>query len=156
MMIINDFLTMTLALDNSRVTRTPNMWDLKSITLASVFVGMIFFAIELAVFFAGIGWFGLPLSGIQTLMVLSLIYTGQLGIYIIRERGRFWQSWPHRYVALTLWFAIALVTLMGTYGLGMQALPLRDIGITFGICAAAILLTDFPKHWAYQRLKIGY
>jgi len=155
MMIINDFLTMTLAIDNSRATRTPNMWDLKSITLASVFVGMIFFLIELVVFFAGMDYFHLNLGGIQTLMLLSLVYTGQMGIYIVRERGHFWQSWPHKYVAATLWFAVALLTLMGIYGLGMDKLPAGEIGITFAICAAAILLTDFPKHWAYRRLGIG-
>ncbi|MFA6907469.1 MAG: plasma-membrane proton-efflux P-type ATPase [Candidatus Micrarchaeia archaeon] len=155
MMIINDFLTMTLAIDNSRATRTPNMWNLKSITLASVFVGIIFFLIELAVFFIGLGYFRLDLGGIQTLMLLSLVYTGQVGIYIVRERGHFWQSWPHRYVSATLWFAVVLLTLMGMYGVAMDRLPLREIGITFAICAAAILLTDFPKHWAYKKLGIG-
>ena len=155
MMIINDFLTMTLAIDNSRATKTPNMWDLKSITLASVFVGIIFFLIELAVFFAGMSYFQLDLAGIQTLMLLSLVYTGQMGIYIIRERGHFWQSWPHRYVAATLWFAIALLTVMGISGIGMGRLPASEVGITFAICAAAILITDFPKQWAYRRLGIG-
>ena len=155
MMIINDFLTMTLAIDNSRATKTPNMWNLKSITLASVFVGIIFFLIELIVFFTGMDYFHLSLGGIQTLMLLSLVYTGQLGIYIVRERGHFWQSWPHKYVAITLWFAVALLTLMGMYGLGMDKLPANEIFVTFAICAAAILLTDFPKHWAYRRLGIG-
>ena len=155
MMIINDFLTMTLAIDNSRATRTPNMWDLKSITLASIFVGMFFFIIELIVFFTGMKHFGLDLLGMQTLILLSLVYTGQLGIYIVRERGHFWQSWPHKYVAATLWFAIVLVTLMGVYGVAMVKLPLNEIGMTFAICAAAILITDLPKHWAYKRLGIG-
>jgi len=155
MMIINDFLTMTLAIDNSRATKTPNMWNLKSITLASVFVGIIFFLIGLVVFFAGMDYFRLNLGGIQTLMLLSLVYTGQLGIYIVRERGHFWQSWPHKYVAITLWFAVALLTLMGVYGLGMDKLPANVVFVTFAICAAAIFLTDFPKHWAYRRLGIG-
>ena len=155
MMIINDFLTMSLAIDNSRATKTPNRWDLKSITLVSVFVGIIFFLIELAVFFAGMSYFKLDLAGIQTLMLLSLVYTGQMGIYIVRERGHFWQSWPHKYVAITLWFAIALLTAMGIMGVGMDRLPAFEVGITFAICAAAILLTDFPKHWAYRRLGIG-
>ncbi|MFA6328406.1 MAG: plasma-membrane proton-efflux P-type ATPase [Candidatus Micrarchaeia archaeon] len=155
LMIINDFLTMTLAIDNSRATKMPNMWDLKSITLASVFVGAIFFAIELAVFFAGMSYFHLDLGGMQTLMLLSLVYTGQMGIYIVRERGHFWQSWPHRYVALTLWFAVIFLTMMGIYGVAMDKLPAGEIGITFAICAACIALTDFPKHWAYHRLGIG-
>ncbi|MFA6213767.1 MAG: plasma-membrane proton-efflux P-type ATPase, partial [Candidatus Micrarchaeia archaeon] len=155
MMIINDFLTMTLAIDNSRATRNPNMWDLRSITLASVFVGSLFFLIELIVFFAGMSYFRLDLGGMQTLMLLSLVYTGQMGIYIVRERGHFWQSWPHRYVAITLWLAVALLTLMGAYGVGMEKLPAAEIGITLAICAGAILLTDFPKHFAYRKLGIG-
>jgi H+-transporting ATPase len=155
LMIINDFLTMTLAIDNSRATKTPNMWNLKSITRASVFVGMFFFIIEAIVFFMGLKHFGLNLEGMQTLMLLSLVYTGQLGIYIVRERGHFWQSMPHRYVALTLWFAIALLSLMAIYGVAMYPLPLSEIGWTFAVCAAAILITDFPKHWMYNKLGIG-
>jgi H+-transporting ATPase len=155
MMVINDFLTMTLAIDNSRATKTPNRWELKSITLASVFVGAFFFLIELAIFFLGMIYFGMGLGSMQTLMLLSLVYTGQLGIYIVRERGHFWQSWPHKYVSITLWFAIIAMSLIGIAGLGMVALPTNEVLLTFAICAAAILLTDFPKHWAYKRLGIG-
>ncbi|MFA4983419.1 MAG: plasma-membrane proton-efflux P-type ATPase [Candidatus Micrarchaeia archaeon] len=155
MMVINDFLTMTLAVDNSRATKSPNRWELKSITLASVFVGAFFFLIELLVFFWGMDHYGMALGSIQTLMLLSLVYTGQLGIYIIRERGHFWQSWPHKYVSITLWFAIAAMTLAGIAGLGMVALPANEALLTFAICLAAILLTDFPKHWIYRKLGIG-
>jgi len=155
MMIINDFLTMTLAIDNSRATKTPNRWELRSITNASVFVGALFFAIELAILLLGVKAFGLALDGIQTLMLLSLVYTGQLGIYIIRERGHFWQSMPHKYVSITLWFAIIALTLCGVYGWGMTPVSLQQAGITFAICAGAIFLTDFPKHWAYKKLGIG-
>jgi H+-transporting ATPase len=156
LMVVNDFLTMTLAVDHSRASKSPNMWDLKKITIASSFVGILFFIIELVIFFLGVSYFGLGLAGIQTLMLLSLVYTGQLGIYIIRERGHFWQSWPHKYVAITLWFAIVAFTLLGTHGIGMDALPIREIGLTFAICLAAILLTDFPKYWVYRKLGIGY
>ncbi|VVC00910.1 Copper-exporting P-type ATPase B [uncultured archaeon] len=155
MMVINDFLTMTLAIDNSRATKTPNKWELKSITNASVFVGAFFFIIELAILLLGVKTFGLELSGIQTLMLLSLVYTGQLGIYIVRERGHFWQSMPHKYVSITLWFAIIALTLCGIYGLGMTPVSVQQAGITFAICAVAILLTDFPKYWAYRKLGIG-
>lgn len=155
MMVINDFLTMTLALDNSRATKTPNKWDLRSITLASIFVGGFFFIIELIIFFLGMNYFGMALGSIQTLMLLSLVYTGQLGIYIIRERGHFWQSWPHKYVSITLWFAIIAMSFVGIAGLGMVPLPSNELLLTFVICATAIVLTDFPKHWVYRKLGIG-
>jgi len=155
LMVINDFLTMTLAIDNSRATKTPNMWNLKSITYASVFVGIIFFLIELVVLVAGMKHFGLALGGIQTLMLISLVYTGQMGIYIVRERGHFWQSWPHKYVAIALWFAILAVTVLAIYGLGMVQLPASEVWATLAFCAGAILLTDFPKYWAYRKLGIG-
>ncbi len=155
LMIINDFLTMTLAVDNSRATKAPNKWDLGSITRASVFVGAVLFLIELAVLMIGVQVFGLDLASIQTLMLLSFVYTGQMGIYIMRERGRFWQSWPHRYVAISLWLAMLAATALGIFGLGMPSLPASQIGITFALCAVAILLTDFPKHWVYQKLGIG-
>jgi len=109
----------------------------------------------LAVLLLGMKAFGLALSGIQTLILLSLVYTGQLGIYIIRERGHFWQSMPHKYVSITLWFAIIALSLCGFYGLGMEALPAYEIGITFALCIVAILITDFPKHLAYKKLGIG-
>lgn len=156
LMIVNDFLTMTLAVDNTRASKSPNTWNLRNITLASVSVGIFFFMIELAVFFMGIYYFGLDLGGMQTLILLSLVYTGQLGIYIVRERGHFWQSWPNATVAVILWLAIAAFSLLGAFGLGMEPLTAYQVGATFLVCAAAVLLTDFPKHYAYQRLGIGY
>ncbi|VVB68500.1 Copper-exporting P-type ATPase B [Candidatus Norongarragalina meridionalis] len=156
LMIINDFLTMSLAVDNSRASKKPNLWELGSITRASAFVGILFFVIEFIVLMMGVKWFNLNLDGIQTLMTLSLVYTGQLGIYIVRERGHFWQSWPHKYVAATLWFAIIVFSLISWYGAGMTALSSREIISTFLVCAAAVLLVDFPKHWIYQKVGIGY
>ncbi|MFA6489273.1 MAG: plasma-membrane proton-efflux P-type ATPase [Candidatus Micrarchaeia archaeon] len=154
LMIVNDFLTMSLAVDNTRASRRPNLWDLKGISLASAFIGLLFFAIEVAVFFAGVRYFGLDLSGMQTLMLLSLVYTGQMGIYIVRERGRMWESWPNSGVALTLWGAIAIFTALAIFGVGMDALPAGEVLITFALCAAAIFLSDFPKLWAYRKLGI--
>lgn len=155
MMIINDFLTMSLAIDNSRATKTPNRWELKSITLASVIVGAFFFIIELLVFFMGMDYFKMQLGQMQTLMLLSLVYTGQLGIYIVRERGHFWQSMPHIYVTALIWFAIIGMSIVGILGLGMSPVSVHDALMTFAVCAAAILITDFPKHMAYKRLGIG-
>lgn len=155
LMIINDFLTMTLAIDNSRATKTPNMWDLKGITRASVFVGTIFFIIGLAVLLLGVHVFNLGLSGIQTLMLVALVFTGQLGIYIVRERGHFWQSWPHKYVAFAIWLAIVLVSLLAVYGIGVDKLPAKEVGITFAICAVALIVADLPKYWIYKKLGIG-
>ena len=156
LMIVNDFLTMSLAIDNSRASSKPNHWELRNITIASFSVGIFFFFIELIVLVLGVKYFHLNLEGIQTLMLLSLVYTGQMGIYIIRERGHFWQSWPHRTVALILWFAIVAFTLLGIYGISLTAVPAYEIGITFAICAAALIVTDFPKYWIYKRLGIGF
>jgi H+-transporting ATPase len=156
LMIVNDFLTMTLAVDNSRASKKPNSWNLKNITLASFFVGSIFFLIELAILLLGMHQFNLKLEGIQTLILLSLVYTGQMGIYIIRERGHFWQSWPNGMVSIILWLAILAFTALGILGIGMAPLPAEQVLLTFGICALAIALTDFPKHLAYKKLGIGF
>ena len=152
LMIVNDFLTMSLAVDNTRASKRPNLWDLKGISLASGAIGLLFFAIEVAVFYTGVQYFGLALGGMQTLMLLSLVYTGQMGIYIVRERGRMWESWPNAGVALTLWGAIAIFTALAVFGVGMDALPASEALLTFAICAVAIFLSDFPKLWAYRKL----
>ncbi|VVB56875.1 Copper-exporting P-type ATPase B [uncultured archaeon] len=156
LMIVNDFLTMTLAVDNSRASKKPNDWNLKNITLASVAVGAFFFLIGLAVFFMGVQYFKLDLAGMQTLILLGLVYSGQMGIYIIRERGHFWQSWPNRAVAAILWFAVLVFTGLGLFGVDMAPLTLEQVGAALAICAAGLILTDFPKQWIYQKLEIGY
>ena len=155
LMIVNDFLTMTLAVDNSRGSKKPNDWNLKNILLASVFVGFFFFAIVLFVFLLGALYFNLSLGEMQTLMLLALVFSGQMGIYIIRERGHFWQSWPNRPVAIILWTAVLAFSLLGIYGIAMDSLLPIQVGITFAVCALGLAITDFPKHWAYHRLGIG-
>ncbi len=40
----NDFATMSLATDNVKYTSNPNKWDVKSVTLASAIIGLLFIA----------------------------------------------------------------------------------------------------------------
>ena len=58
--------------------------------------------LSFTVFFTGRDLLGLPLAQLQTLVFVMLVATGQGNVYLVRERGHFWQSRPSRWLVWQL------------------------------------------------------
>jgi H+-transporting ATPase len=155
LVVVNDFMTMSLAVDNSRSSKNPNAWNVKNITLASIFLGILFFIIELALLVFAQSYLHLGLDQIKTLMLISLVYTGQFGIIIVRERGFFWKSMPARFVSITIAFAMVLFTLLAIFGVVLTPLPAWLVLFTLAVCVIFVLLMDPLKIYAFKRLGIS-
>lgn len=113
----NDFVTMSLATDNSKSTARPNLWDVKKITLASLVVGPLLVVEGAILIFVGTHYFRPPLASLQTFVMLNLVFSSLFRIFIVRERGRFWYSRPGRELLLSSFATMAAFTLLGVCGL---------------------------------------
>ncbi|MEM3422084.1 MAG: plasma-membrane proton-efflux P-type ATPase, partial [Candidatus Hadarchaeum sp.] len=71
----NDFVTMSLATDNSKSTISPNLWNVKNIFLASLLVGLLLVIEGGIIVFVGTSYFRLPPAALQTLVMLALVFT---------------------------------------------------------------------------------
>ena len=154
LLVVNDFLTMSLAVDNARSTKNPNSWNVKNITIASVFIGVLLFVIVLALLIVGVDYLKFNMEQIQAFVLIALVYTGQLGIFIVRERGHFWNSKPNWFVSSLIIFSVVMFTVLGGLGIAVALIPWSVLLITLAVCSVFILVMDWPKFWVFRKLGL--
>ena len=150
----NDFVTMSLATDNVKYTANPNKWNVKNITFASLIVGALLVLEGAVVLFIGSRYFHLQLEQLRTFMVLTLIFTSQFRVYIVRERKYFWSSRPGRELAMATIGAIAVFTILGIYGGIITPLTPYQVLFSLGFSALFTLAIDFPKYEAFKKFGL--
>ncbi len=150
----NDFVTMSLATDNVKYTASPNKWNVRNITFASLVVGSLLVVEGAVALFVGTHYFHLQLEELRTFTVLTLIFTSQFRIYIVRERNYFWSSRPSRELVLATTGTIIAFALLGVYGLIIT--PLAPYQVLFSLVFSAVftLVIDFPKYEAFKKFGL--
>ena len=153
-LLLNDFLTMSLSTDHMQYSRHPNRWNTRGILLAASVLAACKRVFSLGVFLCGDQLLLMDMPHIQTLMFATLIISSQAGVYLLRERGHFWQSQPSRFLVgssvLGLGVTVALV-------LGGILMPALSAALLFSVAATAILYftcLDWLKVWLFGRLKL--
>jgi H+-transporting ATPase len=118
-MIANDFITMAIATDHTSFSRKPDRWRIPLLIAAAGSLAALILALSFAVFFAGRDLLRLPLPQLQTLIFLTLVFTGQATVYLVRERHHFWHSRPSRWLMLSSLADITVVSVLATQGVLM-------------------------------------
>jgi H+-transporting ATPase len=90
----------------------------------------------------------------RMLTFLLLVLAGQANIYVLRERGHFWQSHPARVMLLASWADLAIVTYLAAEGLLMTSLQLVIIGGLFVTTIGYAMGLDLVKMAVLSRLRI--
>ena len=153
-LFLNDFLTMSLSTDRMQYSRRPNRWNTRGILLAATVLAACKLVFSLGVFLCGDFVLRLDMPHLQTLMFATLILSSQAGVYLLRERGHFWQSQPSRFLVgssvLGLGVTAALV-------LGGILMPALSAALLLGVAGAGILYfacLDWLKVWLFGRLNL--
>jgi len=150
----NDFVTMSLATDNVEYTSSPNLWNVKKITLASLVIGLLLVAGGVVAVLAGTEYFGLKWRELQSYVMLMLVFTSQFRIYIVRERRHFWSSRPGRELLITSTATIIGFALLGVYGIVVPQLTVYEVLFILAFSAALTLSLDLPKYYVFRRLGL--
>jgi len=150
----NDFVTMSLATDNVKHTSNPNKWNVKNITLASLVIGVLLVVEGVIAVFVGINYFHLELEKLHTFVMLTLIFTSQFRVYIVRERKHFWSSQPGRELLVSTAAAVLVFALLGVYGIIIPSLTLYQVVFVLGFSALFTLGIDLPKYYAFQKFGL--
>jgi H+-transporting ATPase len=150
----NDFVTMSLATDNSKSTTRPNLWNVKNITLAALAVGLLLVVEGAVVIFVGMHYFHMPLVTLQTFAMLALVFSSLFRVFIVRERGRFWYSRPGRELLLSSVAAMAGFAFLGICGLIVPPVTALQVAFVLAFSALFTLAIDFPKYWVFRKLGL--
>ena len=154
LLFTNDFVTMSITTDHVSYSRKPDRWNIKILMLAGATLAALVLLLSFTVFFTGRNVLGLPLAQLQTLVFVMLVATGQGNVYLVRERGHFWQSRPSAWLAGSSIADLAVVTLMATKGVLMTPVsPLLIAELLAGVAIFLLVLDQF-KVLLFRRLEI--
>jgi H+-transporting ATPase len=150
----NDFVTMSLATDNVKTTRSPNIWNVKNITLASLIIGVLLVIEGAIVIFIGRSYYHMELETLQTFVLLTLVFTSQFRVLIVRERGHFWSSRPGRELTLSSLGTVIGFALLGIYGVILPPVTLAQVLLVLGFSAIFTFGVDYPKYYAFRKFGL--
>jgi H+-transporting ATPase len=150
----NDFVTMSVATDNVKHTSSPNLWNVKNITLASLVLGLLLVAGGVVAVWIGIGYFALEWGALQSFVMLMLVFTSQFRLYIVRERRHCWSSRPGRELLVASVATVVGFVLLGVYGILVPRLAVNAVLFILGFSAAFTLSLDFPKYYVFRKLGL--
>ncbi len=150
----NDFITMSLATDNVKHTSNPNNWNVKDITLASLVLGILLILETIFVMIIGKRYFHITDAGMQTLVLLNMVFASQFRILIVRERQHFWSSMPGRELLISTVATLILFVILGSVGWLMPAITFYKVILVLILSAVFTLLLDFPKYYVFKKFGL--
>ena len=154
LLFTNDFVTMSITTDNVSYSRKPDRWNIMTLMLVGAALAALVLVLSFAVFFTGRNALGLPLAQLQTLVFVMLVTTGQGNVYLVRERGHFWQSRPSAWLVGSSIIDLAVVIFMATKGVLMA--PVSPVLITWLLVVVVLylLVVDQFKALIFRRFKV--
>lgn len=154
LLFANDFVTMSLATDNVKHTSSPNLWNVRNITLASLVIGALLVVEGVIGVFIALNYFHLGSEALHTFVMLMLIFTSQFRVLVVRERRHFWNSRPGRGLLISSILAIGGFALLSIYGLIIPPLKLDEVLFILGFSALFTLCVDFPKYYVFRKFGL--
>jgi H+-transporting ATPase len=150
----NDFVTMSLATDNVKTTSSPNVWNVKNVTFASLIVGALLVVEGAIAIVIGTRYYHMDLTTLQTLVMLVLIFTSQFRVLVVRERRHFWSSRPGRELIISSMATLVGFALIGTYGVIEPPVTFPQVLFALTFSALFTLALDLPKSYAFRKFGL--
>lgn len=150
----NDFVTMSLATDNARDARAPNTWKVKNITFASLGIGILLIAQGIGAIFLARDGLALDYAHVQTFVLLTLVFTSQFRVLIVRERRCMWDSMPGKVLLMSTGGTIALFFAMGAIGFIIPSLGAKETAVALAYSLVFTAILDCPKRLFFKLFRI--
>jgi len=116
-MITGDFLSMLATTDNVRASPGPNVWHVGGITAGGVFLGFFDLGFCTSVLAVGKYSLGFGVATLQTLSIVTLVFSGQAILYVVRERRHLWSSRPSTWLMVGSAADLLIISTLATRGI---------------------------------------
>ncbi len=157
LLFVIDFVTLSISTDNARWSKKPDTWDVSGLVKASTIIGILVVLESLAILYIGLGLLGLAkdYESIKTFSFSILFYFGMLTVFVVRERGHFWNSFPSKSLFWITIVDMIAVALLVTFGIpGLKAIPILDTLIVIGMSTFfSFVVNDFVKYFMLRPKK---
>jgi len=154
LLFANDFATMSLAKDNVESTTSPNVWNVRNITLASLVIGLLLVIQGTVALYLGAFYYHLDVLHLQSFILLVLVFTSQFRVLSVRERRHFWSSRPGNDLLIANLATLAVFFVLGIFGIIIPSLTLSQVLVAMVLSAGFTAGIDFPKYYAFRKAKL--
>jgi H+-transporting ATPase len=155
MMITGDFLAMASSTDNVRPSATPSVWKIGNLTMVGIFMGVLDLAFCVGSLTIGKFVLHLDIDALRTLAVVTLVFSGQAVLYVVRERRHLWSSLPGKWLMVSSGTDLALVSLLAFAGFVFTPLSGAVLcGVLFAAVLFALVL-DMAKLALFRRFAVA-
>lgn len=145
LLFTNDFVTMSISTDRVSFSQRPDKWDIKKLMLIGGIFAFFILGMSFFILFLGSQVFHLSIAELHTWIFLTLVFTGQVTVYLVRERKHFWHSMPSHLMLTCSIIDILVVSSMAIYGLLMTPISIYLIlGLLVAVAIYFVFL-DFLK-----------
>jgi len=145
LLFTNDFVTMSIATDRVSFSRRPERWEIRRLVMTSLPLAALILVLSFSIFFTARNVLHLPLPQLQTLVFVTLVFSGQGTVYLVRERDHFWHSRPSLWMLISSAADVMVVSLLATHGILMAAVSAKLVAGVLLAAALYLVVVDFLK-----------
>jgi H+-transporting ATPase len=150
LLFANDFVTMSIATDNVSFSSKPDRWHIRVLMQVAFILAIPALLLSFGFFYAANNLLHLPLSQMQTLMFVMLVFTGQVNVYLVRERRHFWRSIPSRWMLIGTVVDVIMVSILASQGFLMAAIHFDLVVLTLIVTLLYLPLVDILKIFVFK------
>ena len=148
LLFLVDFVTISLSTDNVRPSEKPETWNITPLVKGATILGVATVIESLALLYLGLNYFGLSNTAmLNTFSFDMLLFGGLFTIFVVRERGNFWESKPSKPLLIAIIVDIVISSLISVVGIpGLSPIPVLDVAIALAwFFVFGLLLNDQLK-----------
>ena len=154
LLLANDFVTMSLAVDHARPSTRPEQWQVGALVSASLALAMVVLIESFLDLWLARVVFGLNWHQTQTLIFVMLVFSGQATVYVVRERDHFWKSRPVRWLVTATTADVIVVSTLAVGGVLMTPLALPYVALVLAIAIGFMFVMDPVKVVSLRRFGL--
>ncbi len=150
LLFANDFVTMSIATDNVRYSKSPEKWNVKPLVMSSAILSTMLVLEG----FTGVlisMKLGFSQGEIQTFVFDLLVFSGLFTVLMVRERKRFWHSAPSKWLLLSIIGDILVISLISILGILVSPIPPVSIVYVILLTFGWMVVMDFVKNLVFRK-----
>ncbi|NPA35296.1 MAG: plasma-membrane proton-efflux P-type ATPase [Chlorobi bacterium] len=160
--LLDDIPIMTIAYDNTLLSKEPVRWHMHRLLLGSSFMGLLSVMETFTIMLIAMEWISNPAlqswihlsqEQIQTIVFLQLVAGGHLLLFVVRTRRPFFsRPWPAKPLFLALIGTQTLAVMMCGFGWFVTPLPWTIIAMVWAYLLVWMFILDQVKLAVYRKL----
>ncbi|CAA6676934.1 MULTISPECIES: plasma-membrane proton-efflux P-type ATPase [unclassified Lentimonas] len=161
--LLDDVPIMTIAYDNTVLSKGPVRWQMKRLLFVSGFMGLMAIMQSFGLLLIGMEWLSNPdwqswihltKDQLQTVIFLQIVAGGHLLLFVMRSRSTlFTRPWPAKPLFIAIVGTQIIAVLICGFGWFVPAIPWTIIGLVWVYMLVWMLVLDVVKLALYRKIN---